>query len=191
MALLKQGTPIRIQWPAWRPSGRHFFLLGLLLVPLVVNFLVFQFFLKPRRQEVKNLQGLTSLVKLKPRIEALIAESNELMAQKVAKVEPGRDVNPVLKEIRGLAREHKVEVRELRVRTETGGGKAGAQGTEVAGYKKVSVSMDMAGNYSRIARWLAALDRKMEIRVEDFTLEPSSAGDCQLRLDLVILLRKP
>ncbi len=181
----------KIAWPAWHFSRvRLFFLLGFLL-PIVINLLTVHFFVEPLKKKVAGLSELAALVELKPRMETLIAGSNELMAQKVAKGQPPTDAGSVLKEIRGLARSHKVEIKELRVQnTENAKGVAPDKALEAAGLKKVALSMDITGSYSKVARWLASLDQKMEIRVDDLTLTPSSAGGCQLRLELKLLLRK-
>jgi hypothetical protein len=186
-----QGLPgKKIAWPQWHFSRGHlFFLLGI-FIPIVINLLALHAFVEPLKKKVADLGSLAALVELKPRMEALIAESNELMAQRVVKSLLSNDAGVALTEIRELAKIHKLEVKELHIKNaETTQGSPRDKALEAAGFKKIELSLDITGHYSKIARWLASLDQKMAIRVDDFTLTPSSTGVCELLLELHILLR--
>ena len=181
----------RSAWPVGSFSRGHlFFLLGI-FVPMVINLLVLNAFVEPLKKKVAGLRSLAELVELKPRMEALISGSNELMSRRIVKGLLANDSGVVLKEVRELAKVHKIEVRELHIQNpETAPqGATPDKVLESTGFKKVSLSLDMTGSYAKIARWLASLDQKMEIRVDDFTMTPFSSGGCELHLELKILLR--
>lgn len=177
--------------PSWHLCRGHFFLLLGILLPVVINFLILRLFVEPCKKEVAHMRSFSELVTLEPRLEALIAESNELMAQRVEKGLPSNDPGVVLEEIRALAKIHKVEIKELRIQNaEMAVGAVSDKALSAAGFQRFSLSMEIRGRYAKIARWLASLDQRMEVRLDNFTLLPSQDGFCELQLRLKLLLRK-
>lgn len=183
----------KIEWPRGICPRRALFCLGILFLPCLVNLGVWYSFVTPLEKKVADLRSLAAFVELKPRMETLVADNNEIMARRVPKGVLVSDAGGVLKELQELANIHKIEVKELLIQNEEAGPESVAdKELAAAGIRTASLSLDAIGSYSKLARWLASIDQKMEVRLRHLTLTPFPfTGKCQLRLELNILLRNP
>ena len=153
-----QGLHENSKGRSTRNSSRgHFFFLLAVLLPIGINLFVFYSFVEPLKKKAAHLNSFTARAELKPRLEALIAESNKVMMPKVEGNLSVKDVGAILMEIRDMAKIHKVEVKDLRPRgSKTAPGastdKTFDEALVAAGFKKVYLSLDVTGSYGGIAR---------------------------------------
>lgn len=161
-----------------------------IILPFVINLFAWRIFVVPPQNKIASLGSLVSLIELKPRMEELIAKS-DAMVQRLESRLIETDATWVVKEIRELAQLHEIKIKELYIQKKTADQKDDLEKIlKAAGLKKAIISLDAIGNYSRIAHWMALLDRRDEVRIDSFQLTELSEGNCQLRLKLRILLRE-
>ena len=139
---------------------------ALFLAPLVLNGLVWSVFVHPRQRQVARWQDARTLAALKPKLDALLTESHDMLMEWGRTDFTSADPSAVTQAIERLARHHRVQLGQ--VNTTSGEGEAHQQAPK--GMAAVSLTVDVSGRFSKLAQWLSDVERQSGLQVESWTL---------------------
>ena len=152
------------------------------VIPAAANLLVWKIGVVPARANLAAVHETASLAELKPRLEALVSESDRLLVKQSRETPPTEDIASALQWVQGLARAQGVKIEEIN-KKEPEGGSAGL----------TPVDLKVTGDYFKLTRWLGALEKDPNIRMDRCLLRPSSApgADNQMDITLQVLSKNP
>ena len=143
----------------------------LFALPLAVNLVLWAGFVAPQKKQLETVRRTDAMYTLVPRVESLLKESRQAIVAWERSGVSGGDSSAALQALRRQADKYNVRLSELAA---SRGGRSGE-----AQSASPTVKVDATGRFSRLARWLSAVERQPGLQVESWSLVPD--GD-ELRM---------
>ena len=140
--------------------------IAVLAIPVLANVLLWRALVMPQRSRLLTWQNEQRLTELKPKLAALVSESEAMLTQ----MERGGvhdDASEAMQTIQRLAGRHRVQLKELSA--------SGAQTTKKAdahGLTAAAVQVQVSGRFSRLARWISDVEATSGLLIDSLTLAP-------------------
>ena len=175
--------------------GRHGKVVALLTIPLIVNGAIWAGLVVPRQRALENQQSIRAFVELKPRMEAFLQESHQLLVGWEGTRAMGRDASAAMEIIERLAGRHRVEITDLqadRRRREEARPAGKRSKRRESASSTVPLEVSLRGRFYQLAHWMSDLEAQAGLRIESWTLTSAEQTDVdyQLTVQLVALLEK-
>ena len=157
----------------------------LIIAPFIVSFCFWGAMVVPSVKKLHRLQDIDVLVRLKPELESLLHEGDELLARWEAKGLEEQTTSAAFKEIQKLAQDSHIQIKEARVENST-------QET-VASFNKTAAAFQVVGTFARVAHWIHAIENNSSFQIDSWSLNPAPAGNnvnnVNLGITINVLLR--
>ncbi len=154
------------------------------VVPLMVNVLIWNVLTKPSIQKLHELKFLDKGVQAKPKLQLLIQGSHEVVDDWESRGLMFQDTTNALREIRRLSGDFNLHVKGVR----TEGSPTPLSGS--SGFKRVPILVDAAGQYDEIAQWLSAIESKPGLQIEHWSLSSGKSNqnveDLDVRISAIV-----
>lgn len=138
----------------------------LFALPLVVNVVLWMAYVAPQTQRLDTAKRKDAMLTLVPRVETLLKDSRNAIVAWERSGLRGGDATAALQALRRLADKHRVQLGEL------ASNRAGARGGRDRSAQTPTVKVEATGRYSRLARWLSAVERQAGLQVESWSIVP-------------------
>ena len=149
--------------------------LAIAVVPVAVNLLIWKIAVIPARAKLAAVQELATLVRKKPQLEALIAQSDRLLLDREQAAAITEDSASAEKWIQILARTQGVKIEEINKKEPEG-----------SAADSIPVDLKVTGGYFRLTRWLNVMEANPNIQTDRFLLRPPSAPGADNQLDVTV-----
>jgi len=143
--------------------------LGLILIPLLFNALVRFAIFEPLQKRLGSLQTRYAFVQDRPRLEAALRQSDELLQSWAQGVFPAGDTAAVNAAIERLAKQYHLQVGRVQ-------GKVTGQ-SPVPGISTESLDVELAGSFHKLARWVGDVEAHPGFQIESFTFTPGKESN--------------
>ena len=162
----------------------------LVLAPLLLNLVLWKTLAHPAETRARSLKDLQALLRIKPKFESLLLESDVLL-NRADEFDKKGDPTRMIKQIQEKAREFHIQINEVRLKDADRQMGAAPASKGPASFEEVVVALEVQGNYHKLGRWIHALESRPDLRVESFSLRPSEANrkTNALSLQLGIFMR--
>lgn len=138
---------------------------AVIAVPLLANILLWKAMVMPQRGRLLSWQNEQQLTALKPKLAALVSESDAMLAQ-LERSSLHDDPSEAIQMLQRLADRHRLQLKELSAQAMD---KAESRGS---GGSSVPVSVRVSGRFSKLAHWLSDVEGHTSLRIDSWTLEP-------------------
>ena len=169
-----------------RPTA---FWLAVGALPLLVNMMVWGVFVVPQRRQLSAWQEAQALITLKPKLASLVTDSHRLAMEWDRTAFRADDPSAVMQRIQRLAGQHGVQIKEISTQGEEG--QATGHERTVAGFSTLPLDLEVSGSFSKIARWMNAVESQSCLQIDAWILAPEKdAGQAsRLSVNLTAFLR--
>lgn len=158
---------------------------ALVALPLVINVAVWVLLVAPQQQALTALRQTQTITELKPRLAALVTESQQLLTAWQRTTLPADDPSSAMQRIQRLAGQHRVRVQEINAHGQQASVEAAPptesrkpSGGHLGGHSStVPLALEVIGSFGNLAHWLGDVERQSGLQVETFTLAPESKED--------------
>ena len=152
------------------------------VVPAAVNLLIWEIGVVPAQKKLAAVREMTALVEIKPRLEALVSQSDQILSKQSQGSPITGDIASVVQWIQGSAKAQGIQIEEIN-----------KNNPEDPAAARIPVEFKVTGGYFRLTHWLTALEKNPDIRMDHCSLGPASAPGANNRMDLTvqILSRNP
>ena len=162
----------------------------LLILPFLINLIFWNTMVHPVRANLAKWQDTKALSEIRPQLEGLIAESNQMVTGWDESIFKKDDPSSAMQTIQRLASENRVQVKGMQtsIHEEASAGKV----KNPMGLTEMPVNLVVAGSYAKLAQWLNALEEQHGLRINSWSLQQSTDADrlLQLSLSVSVLLRE-
>jgi len=142
---------------------------AIVAIPLALNLVVWAGFTRPARARVQAWRDSRGLAKLKPTLEALLADSGSV-------IEQGRQIRFTRQDPAGptqalqrLAGEHRLTVKAIRSGSqETDGASTKDAASKIEGLTAMPIELTVVGSFAKIARWISDVEAEPGLQVESW-----------------------
>ena len=145
------------------------------VIPAAVNLLVWKIGVVPAAGKLADVRELAALADLKPRLEELVSQSDQMLARQSKAAPASGDIASTVQWIQGLAKTQGVKVEEIN-KMEPDGSAANLTPVEIKA----------SGGYFKLVRWLGAMEKNTNIRMDQCFLGPASAAGTDDRMNLTL-----
>lgn len=130
-------------------------------------------FVLPQRAKVDAWLEAKRMAESKPKLEALLTQSRALLQDGQQVQFTRQDPAVVMQTLQRLAGTHRVQVTQLQ--TEGQDGRSPKEERALAGLTSMPLRLQLAGSFSKLARWISAVESQPEFQIESLTLAPSES----------------
>ena len=158
----------------------------LLLIPLIALVAVWAVVARPQQRKLRDWKDELVLTQLKPVLETLVTDSQEVVAtweQQTFRVD---DPSAVTQAVQRLADTYRVQLKAV---NSTG---QPAESSSVEGFAAMPLELEASGRFNKLSQWMSAMEATPGLLIDTFTITPSQ-GDAQshqLKISLTAYLRK-
>ena len=152
--------------------------------PVAANVLVWTLLVQPQHAKTQAARDRHAVAEFKPRLQALIGEADAALAEWQREAFSASDPTRVVEAMRRLAGTHRVSVEDVQT-------DAVASQPRPAGVIPLPVSVRATGSFSKLARWLSALEAHPGLRIEQLSIAPAASGQSVASLKMTALLHEP
>ncbi len=133
-----------------------------LIVPLVINLLVWYGLVRPQQRALENWQETHSAAAMKPKLETLLAQSQQLLSQWTQTSFSQADPAAVMQTIQRLAGVYHLQVKELTT----------TSAQPVGGSATMPLELEVLGSYHKLARWMGDVESQAGLQIDSWTITP-------------------
>jgi type II secretory pathway component PulM len=138
---------------------------ALFLAPVAVNLLMWTALVRPSQHEARRWQDAQTLVELKPKLDALLADSHRMLMDVERTGFSKDDPSAVTQAIERLAGRHRVELGTIDTKQDQA--KSRSEGAML-------LTVDVHGRFSKLAHWMSDVEAQSGLQIDSWTL---SAGE--------------
>ena len=146
---------------------------ALLAVPLLVNGMLWACVVAPQRAKLRAWRETQVDATLKPKFEALLAQSGQLVRDWSLGTVTREDPSAVMQTVQRLADLHRVVVTEMKME----GHSAKVAEHAVAGLSAMPVQLEVTGRFGKLARWISDVESHPGLEVDAWTITPGAKPD--------------
>lgn len=156
---------------------------ALFVAPLVVNFLVWAVLVRPPQQQARRWRNATALAELKPKLDALLAESRRMLMDVERTGFSSEDPSAVTQAIDRLAGRHRVALGTIDTKRDQAKGRSETV---------MTLTVDVRGRFSKLAHWMSDVEAQSGLQIDSWTLSAGEQpGDLHtLTVNLTAFLRE-
>ena len=182
--LLRERVPFSKRYVLWAV---------LAVVPLLANAMLWKFAVAPSIKKWHRLKDMGSIVQMKPKLESLLEESNQLLVDWQSQSSIQEGPTAALLKLQKLAADHRVQIKEVNTK-EIQAFNHSKSVEPTGGFSALScmpVTLQVTGTYHNLARWIHAVENKPGIQINDWSLAPPQGQEhgCRLDVDMNMILR--
>ena len=162
--------------------------LALLAIPLLVNGLLWHLLVRPEQATLQSLRDAHTLTALRPKLEALLAESHQLVTEWQRTSFSAGDPSTPMQTIQRVAGLHRVKIEQI-----TAMGQAAAQAptgqtqsSPVPGYTTMPIELEVIGRFSKLAHWMSAIESQAGLQVDSWMITPGTGSNNAHRLHVAL-----
>jgi type II secretory pathway component PulM len=153
---------------------------AVLSIPLIVNSLFWSSLVVPQRERVRIWNDAKVVAALKPKLDAVLAESEQILTDAERTGFGSQDPAAVMEAIRRLAGAHRVDVKEIRME------RAEGKTSGAADYAAMPVQLQVAGRFNKLAHWMSAVESQTGLQIEQWSIAPGKAPNEPLQMSITI-----
>ena len=156
---------------------------ALFAAPLAVNLLVWAVLVRPPQQQASRWRDTAALAELKPKLDALLAESHQMLMEVERTGFSSEDPSAVTQALDRLAGRHRVTLGTIDTKREQA-----TDRSETA----MTLTVDVRGRFSKLAHWMSEVEAQSGLQIDSWTLSAGEKpGDLHtLTVNLTALLRE-
>ncbi len=156
-------------------------------LPLLASAILWKGLVVPQRQQLIAWQEAQTLIALKPKLASLVMESRRLTAEWDRTGFQADDPSAVMQRIQRLAGEYGVKIKEISTQ-----GQAKGHERTLSGFSTMPIDLDVTGSFSKIARWMNAVESQPSLQIESWVLTPDKETEqaSRLSVNLTAFLRE-
>ena len=157
---------------------------ALFVAPLVVNLLVWAVLVRPPQQQASRWRDAQALAELKPKLDALLADSRRMLMDVERTGFSSEDPSAVTQALDRLAGRHRVELGTIDTKQE--------QQAKGRSETAMTLTVDVRGRFSKLAHWMSEVEAQSGLQIDSWTLSAGEKpGDLHtLTVNLTALLRE-
>lgn len=163
---------------------------AVILAPFFIQLMMWNGFAQPPRQKVMELKNVEKLFELRTQLQEVTREGRELFKKWGDASFKESNPSDILKLVQDLARLEGVLIKQVRISYEnTNKGKKGNPGDVL----KVPVTLDVSGNYHKLAQWVSRIENRSELEITNWSLAHEENGDgnmCELHMELNMVTKE-
>jgi hypothetical protein len=137
----------------------------------------------PGQGALKAQQDARRLAEVAPKLSTAIERSRAVIGEWQRMEFSADDPAEVMQTVQRLADQHRVRVSEL-----TSGGSAAFTERAVAGFSAMPLQLQVSGAFSKLARWVSAIESQAGFQIDSWSLSPDTDAP-QLTISLTAFLR--
>lgn len=165
----------------------------LLILPLILNVLLWKSVTLPQQLKLRELRDKQLLIALKPKLEALLLQSRQLLEEKNASFMLG-DPSAAMQTLERLAGRQQVEIKQIHTKNERSSAQTNSQQTKplLPGFSTPSIHMEVTGSFDKLARWVSEVEAEPSLLIDSWILESAKDSRQPHRLiaDITVFLRE-
>ena len=146
----------------------------LFAIPLVVNLALWAIYVSPQKKHLEKVRRSDAMYTLVPKAEGLLKQSHQAIVAWERSGPPTGDASTAIQSIRRLADQHTVQL--------------GSLGAERGGNSPL-VNVQASGRFSRLARFLSAMERQPGLQVESWSVV-SDGNELKLTAEVTAALKE-
>ena len=163
------------------------FWIALGALPVLLNVSIWKTFVVPQQAQLGAWREAQALITLKPKLASLVTESHQLAMAWDRTAFRADDPAAVTQRIQRLAGQHGVQIKEMATQ-----GQAKDHERIVPGFSTLPLDLEVTGSFSKIARWMNAVESQSCLQMDSWILTPDKeAGRAShLSVSLTAFLRE-
>ncbi len=176
-------------------SGRW---LALLTLPLLVNAGLWLTVVRPQRAALQTARNAQAVTTLKPKLQALVADSDHVMTDLERTDFTSDDPTKVTQAVQQLAGVHRLHVKTI---TTTGAQDVSivkkvmphATAPSVAGLSTLPIDVEVTGSFGKLAHWVSDLETQSGLQVDSWVMRRSEEGathSCSMMVKLIAFMHR-
>lgn len=152
--------------------------IAVISAPLLINGFIWTVMIAPQKNQLAEWRKVQVIMELKPQLQVLTDEGAALISEWPITLFDHEDKSAVTQTIQQLARQHRVTIHELGMRNKQVAKRIATQNTRTASNKEGSklnestapFSVEVSGNYGKLAHWLSAIEAQPGLRIENWVV---------------------
>lgn len=164
----------------------------LLVVTLLIDWAIWKIAVLPQQEKLKAWREMEIFTELKPKLEALIVESNQLREDSKQSLFDKDDPSQAMQVIQSLALKHRIEVGQINLKgKDSVSENAKRIERDFPGFSAVSMDLNATGGFDRLARWMNDMESQDGFQIDAWTMksDKDSSKPPQLNMGVTVLLK--